>query len=157
MPEDSKSPSNFKVVDRRTFSEDGSVRERSAEDERTGPVEIRGGRQASASSRPASAPSRREPEPTEFSEEQGDQGFETLVSYLSTTAMFQLGLLPGPSGERIPTDLENARRTIDMLEVLQHKTRGNLTPDEESLIETVLYELRMSFVEVERRRAQKAK
>src|SRR5215467_9024732 len=86
MPEDSKSPSNFKVVDRRTFSEDGSVRERSAEDETTGPVEIRGARQSSAPSRPATAPRPREPEPAEFTDEQVDQGFETLISYLSTTA-----------------------------------------------------------------------
>ena len=71
--------------------------------------------------------------------------------------MFQLGLLPGPSGERIPLDLENARRTIDMLEVLRHKTQGNLTAEEAKLLEDVLYELRLSFVELERRRAQKAK
>ena len=155
MPEDPKSPSDFKVVDRRTFSEDGTVRERASEDDRSEPVEIPGGRQVSASSAPAT-PNRREPE-LEDSSDEGDPGFETLISYLSTTAMFQLGLLPGPSGERIPTDLENARRTIDMLEVLQHKTRGNLTGEEVKLLEAVLYELRMSFVEVERRRAQKAK
>jgi Domain of unknown function (DUF1844) len=155
MPEDPKNPSNFKVVDRRTFSEDGSVRDRPSEDDKREAVEIPGGRQASPSSAPA-ATNRRGPE-LEDSSGEGDQGFETLISYLSTTAMFQLGLLPGPSGERIPTDLENARRTIDMLEVLQHKTRGNLTGEEAKLLEEVLYELRMGFVEVERRRAQKAK
>jgi len=154
MPEDPKSPSNFKVVDRRTFSEDGTVRDRPEDDKREA-VEIPGGRQVSPSSAPA-ATNRRGPE-LEDSSDEGDQGFETLISYLSTTAMFQLGLLPGPSGERIPTDLENARRTIDMLEVLQHKTRGNLTGEEEKLLEEVLYKLRMGFVEVERRRAQKAK
>jgi hypothetical protein len=156
MPEDPKSPSNFKIVDRRTFTEDGAVRERTAEDERRGPVEIPGARQAPANSRPAAVQPGRELEPQTFSED-ADEGFETLISYLSTTAMFQLGLLPGPSGERIPTDLENARRTIDMLDVLQNKSRGNLTSDEERLLENVLYELRMSFVEVERRRAQKPK
>jgi len=155
MPEDPKSPSNFKVVDRRTFSEDGTVRDRASEEDKREAVEIPGGRQVSASSAPATA-NRGGPE-LEDSSEEGDQGFEMLISYLSTTAMFQLGLLPGPSGERIPTDLENARRTIDMLEVLQHKTHGNLTGEEAKLLDEVLYELRMSFVEVERRRAQKAK
>src|SRR5579863_2847272 len=42
-----------------------------------------------------------------------DPGFETLVSYLGTTAMFQLGLMAGPSGERMPAELHSARQTID--------------------------------------------
>jgi Domain of unknown function (DUF1844) len=77
-------------------------------------------------------------------------GFDKLVSYLGTTTMFQLGLMAGPSGERIPADLANARQTIDMLEVLQDKTRGNLTSDEGRLLEDVLYELRMAYVEVDK-------
>ena len=82
---------------------------------------------------------------------QADAGFETLVSYLGTTTMFQLGLMAGPSGERIPGDLRSARQTIDMIEVLQEKTRGNLTEDEGRLLDDVLYELRMAYVEVEKR------
>jgi hypothetical protein len=78
-------------------------------------------------------------------------GFETLISYLGTTAMFQMGLVAGPGGQRIPADLLNARNTIDMIEVLERKTRGNLTPDEGRLLEDVLYELRLAYVEVERR------
>jgi len=87
--------------------------------------------------------------------ESGDySGFETLVSYLGTTAMFQMGLVAGPGGQRIPADLTNARNTIDMIEVLERKTRGNLTPDESRLLEDVLYELRLAYVEVERRGAR---
>ncbi|TAM80686.1 MAG: DUF1844 domain-containing protein [Acidobacteria bacterium] len=74
-----------------------------------------------------------------------------LVSYLSTTAMFQLGLLPGPGGEYIPADFANASRTVDLLEVLQEKTRGNLTGQESKLLDDVLYELRMTFLEVQKR------
>jgi hypothetical protein len=156
MLEDQKSTSSFKVVDRRTFSEDGTVRRHPGEEEtktfeKPQPVS----RQPSAPPR-AVSPARPEPEPEPLLQE-GDQGFETLVSFLSATAMFQLGLLPGPAGERIPMDLENAHRTIDMLEVLQNKTRGNLTHDEIRLLEDVIYELRMSFVELERRHTQKAK
>jgi hypothetical protein len=80
-----------------------------------------------------------------------------ILSYLSTTALFQLGMLPGPGGERIPPDLVNGRRTIDMLEVLQQKTRGNLTADESSMLENVLYELRMSYVEIQKLLAQPPK
>lgn len=94
---------------------------------------------------------KREPEEPEeeTGEREGFATFATLVSYLSTTAMFQLGLLPGPGGERIPSDFVNARRTIDLLEILQEKTRGNLTDNESRMLEEVLYELRISFVEVQ--------
>jgi hypothetical protein len=89
--------------------------------------------------------------------DEGLSGFATLVSYLSTTAMFQLGLLPGPGGERIPVDLPNARRTVDLLEVLQEKTQGNLTADESKMLDDVLYELRLTYVEVQKRVTPKSK
>jgi hypothetical protein len=150
MADDKSEPSGFKVVDRRNFSADGTRREASkAEEQKPRP---------SSPSTPASRPSPPSPA-TELEEDLAagaGGGFETLVSYLSTTAMFQLGLLPGPSGERIPVDMVNARRTIDLLEVLSEKTRGNLTAQESQLLADVLYELRMTFVELEKR-AQKGK
>ena len=69
--------------------------------------------------------------------------------------MFQLGLLAEPGGERIPPDMANAQRTIDLLQVLQEKTSGNLTADESRLLDDVLYELRMTFVELAKRQARK--
>jgi hypothetical protein len=147
MPEDKPHDSGFKVVDRRPFSEDGTRRE--------GP-ERETSEKLPEPRVPAPAPSAANTagEPEEYLEPEGS-GFETLVSYLSTTAMFQLGVLPGPSGERIPSDMVSARRTIDLLEVLQEKTRGNLTPAESRFLEEVLYELRLSYVEVEKRGARK--
>ena len=147
MPEDKNEPSGFKVVDRRTFSVDGTRREGAQEDVKKSESDF-------PPSRARGIPS--EPEREEAFEE-GAAGFDTLVSYLSTTAMFQLGLLPGPGDEGIPADLVNARRTIDLLEVLQQKTQGNLTADEAKLLDDILYELRLSFVEVEKRRAKKGK
>jgi len=144
MPEDKAHDSGFKVVDRRPFSVDGTRRE-DAQNETEKP-------EARAKAPDQSRAVDREPE--EYVEPEGS-GFETLVSYLSTTAMFQLGVLPGPSGERIPPDMANARRTIDLLEVLQEKTRGNLTPAEKRFLEDVLYELRLSYVEVEKRGTRK--
>jgi len=147
MPEEKDSPSGFKVVDRRPLSPDGKPRETAREEEQ---------QPASRPAAPSTTPSEAEREPiSEDYSPEGAGGFETLVSYLSTTAMFQLGLLPGPGGERIPTDLPNARRTIDLLEVLQEKTQGNLTPDEARLLDDILYELRLSFVEMEKRLNQK--
>jgi hypothetical protein len=53
--------------------------------------------------------------------------------------------------------MPNAKRTIDLLEILQEKTQGNLTAGESRLLEDVLYELRISFVEVQKRLARKSK
>lgn len=141
MADENDSSSGFKVVDKRSFAADGSPRSDVPREEL---------RREPPPFRPESA--EETPEAPEYSAEEVT-GFSTLVSYLSTTALFQLGLLAGPGGERIPADLPNARRTIDLLEVLEQKTRGNLNPEESRLLEDVLYELRMSFVEIQKRAA----
>jgi len=170
MP-DEKEDSGFKVVDRRPFASDGSVRSEPAAAPAVPPQPPEP--PAPAASGPATPAGPASPESArqeveesaalesreDFGLEGGAEsgeysGFETLVSYLGTTAMFQMGLVAGPGGQRIPSDLINARNTIDMIEVLQRKTRGNLTPDESRLLEDVLYELRMAYVEVERRGAR---
>jgi hypothetical protein len=145
MADEKKEPSEFKVVDRRSFTPEGSRREDvPTEQKKTEPPP------------PPQGPPR--PEVVEEREEQFPEeatGFETLVSYLSTTAMFQLGLIAGPGGERIPPDMVNAQRTIDLLQVLQEKTSGNLTPQETRLLDDVLYELRMTFMELQKRQTRK--
>ncbi len=72
--------------------------------------------------------------------------FETLIRSFAGTAMLQLGLVEDPVHGRIPPDLEAARETIDMLGLLEEKTRGNLAPSEQRFLEDVLYQLRVSFV-----------
>jgi hypothetical protein len=150
MADEKNESSGFKVVDRRSFNTEGSKREEEAPQvikvDAPAPVET------------AARPQIIDPDDSEltgvdFAEE--PSGFETLVSYLSTTTMFQLGLLAGPGGERIPADMPNAQRTIDLLDVLQEKTKGNLTPKESRLLDDVLYELRMTFVELQKRLARK--
>jgi hypothetical protein len=147
MVKGEESSSGFRVVDRRPFAADGSRKEDVAAEENK--EDAAAAPKPSAQGEPPSEP--RGPYEAESS------GFETLVSYLSTTAMFQLGLIAGPAGERIPADLPNARRTVDLLEVLREKTQGNLTASESRLLDDVLYELRMSFVEMQKRQAQKRK
>jgi hypothetical protein len=147
MAKEEGSSSGFRVVDRRPFAADGSRKESVPAEEKK--VEAPPTQQRSTLGEPPSEP--RGPGDDE------SPGFETLVSYLSTTAMFQLGLIPGPSGEHIPADMPNAKRTVDLLEVLQEKTQGNLTPSESRLLQDVLYELRMSFVEMQKRQSRKRK
>jgi hypothetical protein len=77
--------------------------------------------------------------------------FSTFVLSLAASAMVHLGLVAGPEGQRRERpDLPMAQQTIDTLEMLLEKTRGNLDADEERLLQSVLYEVRMSFVRTER-------
>ena len=72
--------------------------------------------------------------------------FSTLVLSLATSAMVHMGLVPESEGGSTEMNLPLAQQTIDTLELLQNKTRGNLTDDETRLLQSVLYELRMSYV-----------
>jgi hypothetical protein len=73
--------------------------------------------------------------------------FEKFVASLYMTTLMQLGLA-APQGEKPTLDLIGARQTIDVLGMLNDKTRGNLTSAEESTLRNVLYELRMAYLEV---------
>ena len=73
--------------------------------------------------------------------------FDRLVQSLYVTAMLQLGIMH-PEGENPQPDIIGARQTIDTLGVLKEKTKGNLTSQEESLLQNVLFELRMTFLEI---------
>jgi hypothetical protein len=80
--------------------------------------------------------------------------FSMLVLSLSQTALMHLGEAPHPEGEpAAPPNLPLARQTIDLLGVLQEKTKGNLTGPEEHLLDQVLYDLRLRFVELSKRAA----
>jgi Domain of unknown function (DUF1844) len=73
--------------------------------------------------------------------------FEKFVASIYMSALMQLGLA-APPGEKPVVDLIGARQTIDTLAILQEKTKGNLTPAEESMLQNCLYELRMAYLEV---------
>jgi hypothetical protein len=77
--------------------------------------------------------------------------FATFLMSLSTSALVHLGLVPERGGAPGPPDLPMARQTIDILEILEEKTRGNLSVEEAHLLESLLYELRMHYVEAQRR------
>jgi len=75
--------------------------------------------------------------------------FSTFVLSLSTTALCQMGLVPDPTTRTtLEPDRAIAQQTIDTIEMLRRKTRGNLDDDERKLIDTLLYELRLKFVEI---------
>lgn len=73
--------------------------------------------------------------------------FATLVQMFSTQAIVSMGLIPTPEGE-VLRQLPLARHFIDMLSVLEDKCRGNLSPQEQQLLDMTLHELRMAYVEI---------
>ncbi|ROQ90966.1 DUF1844 domain-containing protein [Desulfosoma caldarium] len=72
--------------------------------------------------------------------------FSTFVFSLSSSALVHLGEVPDPSTQKVEKDLPLAKQIIDTLAMLQEKTKGNLDKDEEQLLQTVLYDLRLRFV-----------
>jgi uncharacterized protein DUF1844 len=74
--------------------------------------------------------------------------FSTFVLSLSHSALMHLGQAPHPETGTLETSLPLARQTIDLLGMLEEKTKGNLSGDEERLLTQILFDLRMRFVEV---------
>jgi hypothetical protein len=74
-------------------------------------------------------------------------GFEHLVQQFYVSAMLQMGA-GAQEGQRPRVDILGARASIDLLGVLADKTRGNLTETEDRMLQTVLFEVRMAFLEL---------
>lgn len=79
--------------------------------------------------------------------------FNTFVLSMSTSALVSMGEMPGEEGHGV--DLPMARQTIDLIQLLQEKTRGNLTGEEERLLDQVLLDLKLKFVDVARKSQSK--
>ncbi len=73
--------------------------------------------------------------------------FLELVNLIAMQAAIGLGGFQAPGGDRIPPNPAAAKHHIDLLEVLQKKTEGNLTDEERRSLDSVLYELRMNYVQ----------
>lgn len=134
MPEDEPKDKGFAVTDRRvaTDSPDGSAPK------------------AEASAEPPAGPSPAPPAPTATRAESKplpEITFPTFLLSLSTSALMHLGLIPNPGSGQIETDLALAKQTIDLLSLLRQKTQGNLDSEETQLLDSVLYDLRMKYVE----------
>ena len=138
MDEDREGQRGFTVKDRRRFSGTGDAREAETAPSAEPPPE----QGAPPPAEPAAQPATGAPaEPVTFS---------TFILGLSTQALLHLGEIPNPVTRALETDLESARQVIDILGILAEKTRNNLEPGEQSLLESALYDLRMRYVELRR-------
>jgi len=72
--------------------------------------------------------------------------FTTLIMSLASSALVSMGRVPDPETGTVQKNLAFAQQNIDIIHLLQGKTRGNLSSDEERLVEQILYELRMSYI-----------
>src|ERR1044071_6227948 len=79
----------------------------------------------------------------------GPVDFSTHVLSLASTVLIALGKMPGPDGESHPQDLETARHLIDVLGMLEQKTKGNLDEAETKLLASLIYDLRVAYVDAQ--------
>ncbi len=122
----------FKVTDKRGFQEEG---EKAAPGSTEGPgVETSGPESTSDQKTSEDGPPR---PPIDFP--------SYILGYY-TQGLVLLGEVPNPYTNKKEEDVEAARHTIDILSMLEQKTKGNLGNDEQQLLESVLYELRMKFM-----------
>jgi hypothetical protein len=75
--------------------------------------------------------------------------FSTHVLSLASTALIALGKMPAPDGEPVTIDLETARHLIDVLAMLERKTKGNLDEAEQKLLSSLIYDLRVAYVDAQ--------
>ncbi len=124
----------FRVTDKRLFGEDGKVREEAA----------------------AEPGAKQEPAAGNLSEDAAQQevppgtgahiDFPSYVLSYYTQSLVLLGEVPNPYTNKQEEDLEAARHTVDILGMLKDKTKGNLSKEEDQLLESVLYEVRMKYM-----------
>ncbi len=172
----------FVVSDKRKFTSEGELREDASPGEETARTPAPPPAEAKATPPPPAPPEERaEMPPSPTAEEQQaskdayaesrkkfgpsslsgrspqdfEMNFERLVSSLYMSGAMALGGMQDEGGKTV-VDIMGARQTIDSLSVLAEKTKGNLTPAEEGLLQNALFDLRMAYVQVTNLIAQQA-
>ena len=79
----------------------------------------------------------------------GPVDFSTHILSLASTALIALGKMPDPNGQPHPLDLDTARHLIDVLGMLEQKTKGNLDEAESKLLASLIYDLRVAYVDAQ--------
>ena len=130
----------LKVIDRRLFTTDGQLRSTLPDDD-----ESSGASEGEPERVPEPTAGERDFERRPVEEPKGCD-FTMLINAMAEPALLFLGEIPHPDSSQPMVDLDRARIQIDMLDLLRVKCRGNLTPEEEGLLDRILYQLRMLYV-----------
>jgi len=133
----------FKVIDRRPFTAEGEIRkevveEQEREAKREEVKEKAAEKKADAPKAPAADTPKRLP------------AFENLVRMIGSNAAMVLGAYADPNTGQPMLDPEAARELIDMLDALQEKTKGNLAPEEDSMLLDLLGKLKLTYLEIQK-------
>ncbi|MFH0926260.1 MAG: DUF1844 domain-containing protein [bacterium] len=138
MSHNEQEDKGFRISDRRMLKEDGTVRCQEEKKKET----------------PSQQQQSREKIEKQTDQQQPKQdylpevNFISLIYSLSTSAWVQLGLVPDPTSNLAHKNLGQAKQTIDLLNILQEKTKGNLNKEEDQFLSEILYDLRLKYVEV---------
>ena len=147
---DEKKREEVRVIDRRTFTSDGQRRTPDAPVDEPMKEVAPGGRVATGEiPRASETPPSRE-------DQAASAQFVNLVRNLAATAAANLGEMPSPFTGQVEVDLDGARQVIELLSALQLKTRGNLTADEVRLLDSLLYDLKMAVVNLQKKKTSKS-
>ena len=142
----SEEKKDFVVKDRRIFSPDGQKAESADEETPAAPQEEE---QAASSTEETRETEAAETSQTDESDEQPPMpeiNFATFVVSLNASALLHLGAIEDPTTGKTDKNLPMAKQTIDILNLLEEKTTGNLSKDEENLLKSILYDLRIIYV-----------
>jgi hypothetical protein len=142
MAEEKEEKKDFVVKDRRIFAEgklDLETEEKEEEKETPPADEKKDAETNQAREKPAAET--QEP-PLQFPE----INFATFVASLNASALLHLGAIEDPSSGTKDKNLPMAKQTIDILNMLQEKTTGNLSQEEENMLKNILYDLRIMYV-----------
>lgn len=151
--------SGFKVVDKRRFTSDGQARADAPPDEPRKPMVVGGGApqgparppqgQGRAPQQPAaqgSDPRRSQPAQRPQEPKSGID-FISFIASLATNAMAAMGALPEAQARGMPVNPQLAREYIEIIAMLQERTHGNLSREEDNALQRLLSDLRLTFVE----------
>jgi len=149
----------FKVVDRRPFNPDGTPRELSPEEKKQEEAKAAVSETSASPPPPSQSEATPQPQPSEPARPKGaadsragrdplddPASFVSLIMSLASNAAASLGMMPHPVTGETGVDLKTAKHWVDVLGMLEQKTRGNLDAQEAQMLEGLLADLRMQYV-----------
>lgn len=151
---DYKSEDTFRVIDRRLFTEEGELRQEALEEEAREAV-----KEAEVAKSAPAAPTDAGLAPVDKPEAEKPKrspAFESLIRMIGSNAAMVLGAYADPRTGQPVIDPEAARELIDMLDALHEKTKGNLAPEEESVLLDLLGKLKLTYLEINQALAAQA-
>jgi hypothetical protein len=137
MAEDKK---DFVIKDRRIFADENKDKEKEIKDDTSSEKEAE--KRKTESSAPGSDKIK-EPQLPEIN-------FPTFIMSMNASALVHLGIIEDPASGKKESNLPLAKQTIDILNMIEEKTRGNLSEDEEKMLKSILYDLRIIYVKEKR-------